>query len=342
MDAQANRRVLLVRRPQGMPREADFAFDSVPIPKPQDGQLLVRALYLSVDPLQRVRMNDSATYGATIPLGTVVWGRQVGVIVESRHPDWREGEIVEGMLGWQTHSISDGGTAKAEYAPGLTRVDPALGPITTSLGVLGMPGVTAYFSLLEIGRPKPGETVVVSAAAGTVGSLGGQIAKALGCRVIGIAGGAAKVAHVTDRLGFDAAIDYRATPDIAQALRELCPHGVDVYIDSVGGPIRDAVLRVLARGARVALVGRISQMHDPAPTCPDPQVPLMHARALMQGFIVYDYEHRADEARQRIAAWMREGRIRHDETIVEGFEATPRAFIDMLGGANIGKMLVKL
>lgn len=342
MPPALNRRILLIRRPHGMPREGDFALDTAPVPTPGEGEILIRARYLSADPLQRIRMADSATYGATIPLGTVVWGRQVGEVVKSRHPGFRVGDIVEGMLGWQDYSLSDGGTARAEYAPGITRVDPAVAPITTSLGVLGMPGVTAYFALTEIGRPQPGETVVVSGAAGTVGSLAGQIARVMGCRVIGIAGGAAKVAHVTDRLGFDAAIDYRATPDIAAALRDLAPQGVDIYFDNVGGPIRDAVLRVLRRGARVALVGRISQMHDPSPTCPDPQVPLMHARALMQGFIVYDYEHRADEARAAIGAWIRAGRIRYDETIVEGFENTPRAFIDMLKGGNLGKMLVKV
>jgi NADPH-dependent curcumin reductase CurA len=342
MPADLNRRILLARHPQGMPCEADFALDTTAVPVPGEGQILIRAHYLSCDPLQRIRMAESATYGATIPLGTVVWGRQVGVVVASRHAGFRAGDIVEGMLGWQDFSLSDGGGRRAEYAPGITRVDPTVAPITTSLGVLGMPGVTAYFALTEIGRPRQGETVVVSGAAGTVGSLAGQIAKLMGCRVIGIAGGAAKVAHVTGRLGFDAAIDYRATSDIAAALRALAPEGVDVYFDNVGGPIRDAVLRVLRRGARIALVGRISRMHDAAPTCPDPQVPLMHARALMQGFIVYDYEHRAEEARSAVAAWIRDGRIRYDETIVDGFENTPRAFIDMLGGGNLGKMLVRV
>jgi NADPH-dependent curcumin reductase CurA len=203
--------------------------------------------------------------------------------------------------------------------------------------------VTAYFAMLELGRPKPGNTVVVSAAAGTVGALAGQIARIAGGRVVGLAGSAAKVAHLVDDLGFAAAIDYRKTPDLHAAIRDACPEGIDVYFDNVGGSVRDTMLRNLRRGARIALVGRIAHLHDTTPPlCPDPQVPLMHARASMHGFIVYDYEHRADEARAAIAGWLADGRLRYRETIVDGFENTPRAFIDMLGGANLGKALVRL
>ena len=337
-----NRRILLVRRPEGMPRPGDFRMDEAPVPQPRDGELLIRARYVSVDPLQRIRMNESATYGATIPLGGVVWGRMVGEVVESRHPGHPTGSVVEGMLGWQEYAISDGGTGKAEYAQGITRVDPNLAPVSTALGLLGMPGVTAYFAMLEIGRPQPGETVVVSAAAGTVGSLAGQIARIAGCHVIGIVGSDAKAAHITRDLGFAAAINYRTEPDITARLRALCPAGVDVYFDNVGGEIRDAVLGHLRRGARIPLVGRISQMHRAQALSRDPQVPLMHARARMEGFIVYDYEHRAAEAHRQIAAWLHAGQVTYRETITEGFENTPRAFLDMLAGENIGKALVRV
>jgi len=337
-----NRRILLVRRPQGMPVPEDFRIEAAPIPEPADGQFLVRAHYLSVDPLQRVRMNESSTYGATIPLGTPVWGRMVGKVVASRHPAHAVGSFVEGMLGWQEYALSDGSSAKAEYAPGVTPVDPALAPISTALGILGMPGLTAYFGLLALGQPQPGETVVVSAAAGTVGSLAGQIARIKGCRVIGVVGSPAKAAHIVDELGFDAAIDYRAEPDIAARLRRLAPAGVDVYMDNVGGAIRDAVMAHLRRGARIPLIGRISQMHQAQPMSRDPQVALMHARARMEGFIVYDWVDRAAEAHAAIAGWLREGRLTYRETIHDGLENTVPAFISMMQGGNLGKALVRL
>jgi NADPH-dependent curcumin reductase CurA len=322
--------------------EADFRLEEVPIPEPAAGELLIRAHYVSVDPLQRPRMQESSSYGATIPLGGLVVGRMVGEVVESRNPDYGVGEFVEGMLGWREYALSDGGTRKAEYAPGLTRVDPSLGPISTSLGILGMPGTTAYFSLLDLGRPQPGETVVISTAAGTVGSLAGQIAKIHGCRVIGIAGGAEKARYVVDELGFDGCVDYKGVDDLAAEIRRLCPEGVDVYLDHVGGATREAVLANLRLRARIVLVGYIAGVNGVRPTVSDPAIPLMSKRARMEGFIVYDYEDRADEARQAIAGWLREGRIRYRETIEDGFEALPRAFISMLGGGNIGKQLVRM
>jgi NADPH-dependent curcumin reductase CurA len=341
--ANGNRKIVLVARPQGVPKESDFAIVDAPIPEPGPGELLVRARYLSVDPLQRLRMNPSSTYGETIPLGTVVWGRQVGTVVASRNPCFQEGDVVEGMLGWQEYAISDGRTERAEYAPGITRVEPSLAPVSTALGILGMPGVTAYFAMLELGRPEPGETVVVSAAAGTVGALAGQIARIMGCRVVGLAGSDAKIVHLKEDLGFDVGINYRTAPDLLEAVRAACPEGIDVYFDNVGGAVRDTMLRHLRRGARIALVGRIAHLHEStAPLCPDPQVALMHARASMHGFIVYDYEHRAQEARTAIAGWLADGLLHYRETITEGLENTPRAFIDMLGGANLGKALVRL
>jgi hypothetical protein len=336
------KQVILARRPVGMPTLDDFTIVERKVPDIRGGELLIRARYLSVDPLQRVRMAPSSTYGQTMPLDEVVWGRMVGEVIDSRNADYRVGEFVEGMLGWSEYAVSDGSTAKAEYAPGLTRVDPDRAPISTALGILGMPGVTAYFSLLEIGQPKVGETVLVSAAAGMVGSLAGQIARIKGCRVVGIAGGKEKTRYIVDDLGFDAAIDYKAGIDMVEAIRAACPDGVDVYMDNVGGPIRDAALRTLNRGARVPLVGRISQMHDASPVCPDPQVPLMHARARMEGFIVYDYEHRAEEASSMIATWLRSGELRYRETVTHDIESAPSAFISMLAGGNIGKQIVKL
>jgi NADPH-dependent curcumin reductase CurA len=338
-----NRQIVLAARPQGLPRETDFQLVETPIPVPGPGEILVRAHYLSADPLQRIRMEPSSTYGATIPLGDVIWGRLVGEVVQSNNGDYPIGCFVEGMLGWQDYAISDGGGRRAAYAPGVTRVDPTIAPISTSLGILGMPGVTAYFALLELGRPKAGETVLVSAAAGMVGSLAGQIARILGCRVVGLVGNDEKVTYLTKELGFDAAINYRTTQDLLAALQIACPGGIDVYFDNVGGPIRDTALRHLRYGARVALVGRIASMNDQQPPmCPDPQVPLMHARASMHGFIVYDYEDRADECRSAIAAWLREGRISYRESVVDGLENAPHALIAVLRGDNIGKQLVRL
>jgi NADPH-dependent curcumin reductase CurA len=343
MTAPVNRQVVLAARPDGMPKPSDFRIVETPIPQPGPGELLVRACYLSADPLQRVRMHASSTYGNTIPLGQVVWGRMVGEVVESRNAAYRRGEFVEGMLGWQTYAISDGSTGRAEYAPGISRVDPSLAPISTSLGVLGMPGATAYFALLELGRPRPGETVVISAAAGMVGSLAGQIARIMGCRVIGLAGSDAKIAYLTDELGFDAAINYRTAPDLLEAVRDACPGGIDVYFDNVGGTVRDTMLRHLRRGARIPLVGRISGMNDTAPRlCPDPQVLLMHARASMHGFIVYDWQHRLGECRQVIAGWLKTGRIVYRESIVDGLEQAPNAFIALFTGENIGKQLIRI
>lgn len=338
-----NRRFVLAARPVGRPKESDFRLESAPIPTPKPGEVLIRAHYVSVDPLQRLRMNESARYGNTVPLGEVMIGRLVGEIVQSRNPAYREGEFVEGMLGWQEYAVSDGGTDRVAYAPGITRVDPSLAPISTSLGILGFPGMTAYFAMMEIGQPKAGETVVVSTAAGTVGSLAGQIAKIHGCRVIGIAGSDEKVAYVTGELGFEGALNYATARDLSASVKMLCPDGVDIYFDNTGGAIRDAVLPHLRLGARIPLVGRIADMHDPGQkVVPDPYVYLTHARARMEGFIVYDYAHRADEARRAIAGWLREGKLKYRETLVDGFENTPAAFIAMLGGANIGKQLVRV
>ena len=343
MTTTMNQQIVLKTRPVGMPKLSDFELIETPIPNIGPGELLVRARYLSVDPLQRVRMAATSTYGNVMPLGAVVWGRMVGEVVQSRNVHYQPGMFVEGMLGWQTYAVSDGGAERAEYGRGIVRVDPAQAPISTALGILGMPGLTAYCAMLELGRPRAGETVVLSAAAGMVGSLAGQIARIQGCRVVGLAGSADKVAYLTDTLGFDAAINYRDTPDLLQAVQAACPDGIDIYFDNVGGVIRDTMLRHLRRGARIPLVGRISGMNDPAPLhCPDPQVALMHARASMHGFIVYDYLHRLVEAREAIAGWLREGRVQYRETVVDGLESAPAAFVALFSGGNIGKQLVRI
>ena len=336
-----NRRVLLAARPVGLPRNSDFIFDQVPIPQVQAGELLLEAHFLSADPLQRWRMDAHAAYGKTIGIGEVIWGRMVGRVARSRNPDWREGDFAVGMLGWQSHAISRGEPDRAAYARGIHRVDPGLAPLSTALGVLGMPGVTAYFAMLEICRPSAGETVVVSAAAGTVGSLAGQIAKLHGSRVVGIVGSGEKARHVIDDLGFDAAIDYRAEPDLVAALTRACPDRIDAYFDNVGGRVADAVMQRLALRSRIALVGRISQLGANGMR-PDWQEQLMSARARVEGFIVYDWEHRAAEAHAAIAAWLRAGRITYRETVHQGIQSAPQALIDVIAGNGLGKHVIKL
>lgn len=336
-----NRRVVLAARPSGLPSPGDFAFAESGVPEPAAGEFLVAARFLSADPLQRWRMDETANYGATIAIGETIWGRMVGEVVRSRHSGWREGDFAEGMLGWQAYALSRGETGKARYAPGVTRVDPSLGPLSTALGILGMPGVTAYFAMLELCDPKPGKTVVVSAAAGAVGSLAGQIARLHGCRVVGITGSPEKVRHIRSDLRFDAGIDYRDAAGVQAALRAACPDGVDAFFDNTGGDVADAVYPLLAKGARVAVVGRIAQLGGKG-TRADVQEYILSARARVEGFVVYDYEHRADEARQRIAGWLKAGDIRYRETVHEGIESAPQALIDVLQGRGMGKHVIRI
>jgi NADPH-dependent curcumin reductase CurA len=307
--------------------------------------MLVRAHYLSADPLQRYRMDAVSGYGRVLGEGDVVKGRLVGEVVQSRHPDYKVGDFVEGMLGWQEYAISDGSTRRAEYAPGIARVDPKIAPISTSLGILGFPGVTAYFALTEICRPQPGETVVVSSAAGAVGSLAGQIARVKGARVVGLASTDAKVDYITQALGFDAGINYRTAPDLLTALKAACPDKIDAHFDNVGGAIADTILQHMAWHSRIALVGNMSAStlaDRRTATRAEYQHLVMASRVRMEGFIVYDYEDRADEARRVIGGWLREGKITYRETIVDGFENAPAAFISMMQGGNIGKQLIRL
>lgn len=330
-----NTRVLLAARPNGYPAISDFEIDTTPIPTPGSGNILVRTLYLSLDPYMRHRMDDARSYAPPAPLGEVMIGGIVGEVVVSHHTDWQTGDIVEGRLGWQQFAISDGA--------GLTKVDPSLASVSTALGVLGMPGLTAYFGLLEVCRPLAGDTVMVSAASGAVGAVVGQIARIAGCRVVGIAGGPRKIAYITGELGFDAGIDYKAEGDLGAAIGAACPSGVDVYFDNVGGAIADAALDNLARGARVAICGSVSQSSLAAPELgPRVQGKLMTAWASMQAFNVFQFTARHDFARARLAGWIGDGRLKYREDVVDGIENAPSAFIGMLRGENFGKRIVKV
>ena len=330
-----NKQVLLAARPAGFPRHSDFLLVESPVPHAGKDEVLLRVIYLSVDPYMRGRMRDAASYAEPVKIGEVMTGGAVAEVIESRNPAYRVADIVEGMLGWQQHAVSDG----AE----LRKIDPSIAPISTALGVLGMPGMTAYFGLLDICHPQPGETVVVSAAAGAVGSLAGQIAKIRGCRVVGSAGSDEKVRYLLDELGFDAAFNYRATDDYLHKLVELCPNGIDVYFDNVGGAITDAVFGLINVKARIAICGQISQYNLEKPEMgPRLLWTLIVKQAKVEGFLVFEFADRYQEGRTRMAQWLKEGRIKYREQIAEGIENAPAAFIGMLQGANIGKQLVRI
>ena len=332
---KTQQRVVLAHRPLAEPREDDFRVEQVAVPEPAGQEVLVRAIYLSLDPYMRGRMRDVVSYAPPVAIGEVMPGGIVGEVVQSGHPAFKVGDIVEERLGWQEYAISNGAQ--------LRKIDPQLAPISTANGVLGMPGLTAYYGLFEIGQPKPGETVVVSAASGAVGQVVGQLAKIAGCRVVGIAGGARKCAFVTDELGFDACIDYKAAADIEPALKAACPNGIDVYFDNVGGAITDAVLRNLNFFARVALCGSISQYNASAgETGPRLLGPFVGRRIRMQGFIVSDYLPRSAAAFRQMGEWVRSGRLKYRQDIVDGLANAPRAFIGMLRGENFGKMQVRI
>lgn len=338
-----NRQILLNGRPDGEPKASDFKLGEAPIPKPGPGQFLIRNHYLSLDPFQRGRMNANWRYGRKLEIGDVMIGSTVGEIIESYHPAWRTGTFVEGLLGWQEYALHDGEGGRQDYGPGLTRVDPKVAPVSTALGVLGTSGETAYWSIIDVAKPRPGDTVVISGAAGAVGTITGQICKILGARVVGIAGSDDKVDYITRELGFDAGINYKTTPNLLDALRQYCPDRIDVYYDNVGGEIADMMFRHLAKGARYIVVGRIANYNDAKPRLMPDLFPLiMTSRAQVHGFIVFDYEDRIREARAQLARWIDEGRIKYRETIAHGLENAPAAFMSMLKGGNTGKQLVKL
>ena len=330
-----NQQILLAQRPEGFPKTSDFKLVTSPIPTPAAGEILVRTLYLSLDPYMRGRMNDVKSYAPPVKLGEVMVGGVVGQVTASQHSKFQPGDFVEGFLGWQTYALSDG--------KGVRKLDPNLAPISTALSVLGMPGLTAYFGLLEIGQPQTGETVVVSGAAGAVGSLVGQIAKIKGCRVVGVAGTDDKVDYLVRELGFEAAFNYKTTGDHGQKLKELCPDGIDVYFDNVGGPITDAVFKRINVRARVCVCGQISQYNLARPE-PGPRFlwKLIEKRARVEGFLVFQFAARYPEGLRQMAEWFHAGKIKIREEMAEGIENAPRAFIGMLQGQNTGKQLVKV
>ncbi len=331
--AGKNLQVLLASRPTGWVKESDFRIVESDMPKPGDGQVLVKTLYLSLDPYMRGRMNDQRSYAAKVEIGQVMEGEVVGEVVESANPKFRPGDTVAGRVGWQRYALSDGSNMR--------KVDPALVPVSAYLGVVGMPGVTAWIGLNDIGQPKAGETVVVSAASGAVGSVVGQLAKARDCRVVGVAGGTEKCGFVLQELGFDACIDHRAG-DWQKALAAATPKGIDVYFENVGGPLLDAVLVRCNPFARIPLCGMVSQYNAVERYGVQNLMMAVGMRIRLQGFIVSDNMARWPEALKELAQGVRDGKIKYRESVTEGLENAPRAFIGLLKGENFGKQLVKV
>jgi len=329
-----NKEIRFASRPAGMPTLDNFKIVDAEVQELKDGEVSVRTLYISVDPYLRGRMREGRSYVPPFEVGQVIVSGLVGEVVESRAPEFAPGDVVTGMLGWRLYNVAK--------APELRKVDSRVAPITTALGVLGVPGLSAYFGLLDIGKPKEGETVVVSGAAGAVGMTACQIAKIKGCRAVGIAGSDEKNQYLTAELGVDAAINYKG-PEMRQALKDACPKGVDVYFDNVGGEISDAVLPLINQGARIVLCGQISLYNlDKPDVGPRPQPALLVNRASMQGFIITDYAARFAEGVMNLGQWLGAGKLKYAETVVEGFENTPNAFIGLFSGENLGKQIVKV
>ena len=339
MTTTQSRQIVLAARPVGKPKPGDFRLEEAGVAAPKAGELLLAVRYLSLDPYMRGRMEDRKSYAEPLKLGDVMTGETICSVVDSHHPGYQAGDVVLAPTGWRTHALSDGA--------GLRKLDPKLAPITTGLGVLGMPGFTAYAGLYVIGKPKRGETVVVAAASGPVGSLVGQLAKLRGARAVGLAGGADKCASVRDELGFDAVIDHRA-PDFAAQLAAACPQGIDVYFENVGGAIWQAVLPLLNKFARIPVCGLIAQYNGTDPSITTDRLPatmreILSKSLTLRGFINYEFvpEHHDDFLRE-VAGGIAAGRIKYREDIVEGLENAPAAFIGLLDGHNFGKLLVKV
>jgi NADPH-dependent curcumin reductase CurA len=330
-----NQKILLVNRPVGSPKESDFRLATSPVPALAEGECLVRSIYLSLDPYLRGRMDDRKSYTPPIELGNVMEGFAVGRIVKSNHPDFKAGEIVLGNIGWQEYGA-------IPYKE-LSKINPDLGSISTALGILGMPGLTAYFGLFHVGQPQSGKTIVISGATGTVGSTVGQLAKIKGCQVIGITSSDEKIKYLTENLGFDGAVNHKAINDLSSTLQNLCPEGIDIYFDNVGGSITDTVIPLLNVKARVAVCGQSSQYNlENKEMGPRWLRQLIIKRVKVEGFLVWDFiEHHAD-ALEQLSSWLKEGKLRYDEHLTEGIENTPRAFIELLAGDHQGKQLVRL
>jgi len=332
--ALTNHKFLLAARPVGMPKPGDWTFTEEPAREPKEGELLVQLLYISLDPAMRMWINDSRSYLPPVGIGEVMRGLGLGIVTASRNPNFAVGDHVSGSFGVQEYAITDG--------RGIRKVDAKIAPLPKYLSVLGMPGMTAYFGLLDTGQPKPGETVVVSAAAGAVGSIVGQIAKIKDCRVVGIAGGAEKCHYISHELGLDAALDYKSE-DVKQSLREHCPEGIDVYFDNVGGAILEAALAQIKLHARIVICGAISQYCNTGPvTGPGNYLSLLSNRATMKGMLVLDYVDRYTQAGAEMANWMAAGRLKSREDIVEGLETFPETLLKLFTGENTGKLMLKV
>lgn len=332
--ALTNRKFLLAARPIGMPKPSDWTFTEEPIRDPKEGELLVKLLYISLDPAMRMWINESRSYMPPVGIGEVMRALGLGTVTASRNSYFAVGDHVSGAFGVQEYAITDG--------RGIRKVDARIAPLPKYLSVLGMPGMTAYFGLLDTGQPKPGETVVVSAAAGAVGSIVGQIAKIKNCRVVGIAGGAEKCHYISHELGYDAAIDYKSE-NVKQSLRKHCPEGIDIYFDNVGGAILDAALAQIKLHARIVICGAISQYNNTGPIAgPRNYMSLLTNRATMKGMLVLDYVDRYAQAQAEMANWMAAGKLKSREDIVEGLDTFPETLLKLFKGENTGKLMLKV
>ena len=333
-----NRRVLLGSRPAGEPTDENFRIETVAMGEPGEGEVLLKTLWLSLDPYMRGRMDDAESYASPVEIGEVMTGEVVGQVIRSNAPEYRPKDIVAGHFGWQEYAIGRSNGRR------LRKLDSEIQPISTALHVLGMTGQTAYFGLLRLGKPQPGETLVVAAASGAVGSVVGQIGKIKGCRVVGVAGGKAKCAYIVNELGFDAAVDHKAG-NLAGDLTAACPNGIDIYFENVGGAVLRAVIPLLNEGARVPVCGYVSQYNAASPSEKESPVDVLSSLEnppFHRFFLVGEWSHESHEAISDLARWSREGRLQYRESIVEGIENAPRAFIGLLRGENFGKQLVKV
>ncbi|MDN3657398.1 NADP-dependent oxidoreductase [Ferruginibacter paludis] len=328
------KQIVLARRPKGLPVAADFRTENITLPALQEGEVLLKGLYYSVDPYMRGRMNDVKSYSPPFQIDAPIAGGVVASVVESKSANFTTGDLVTGFLPWRTEIVA------SEKL--ISKIDTTLAPASYYIGILGMTGLTAYFGLMHIGKPKPGETVVVSGAAGAVGVVVGQLAKIAGCRVVGIAGSDEKIKLLKDEFGFDEAINYKTTTDMEKAIAAACPGGVDIYFDNVGGTISDAVIANINFHARIPLCGQISTYNSTeVPTGPRLQSMLLTRSVLMQGFIINDFQSEFAEGIQHLAQWVKEGKLKFTETIIHGFDSLPTALLGLFKGENTGKMIVK-
>jgi len=330
---ESNRQVVLRRRPQGRLRAEDLELVERPLPTPGPGQLLVRTLWLSLDPYMRLRAEGHERYYPAVPLGEPMIGGAVSRVVASNHANFKAGDIVDDYTGWQDYALAEGAAAR--------KVDPSLGPLQTAIGVLGMPGLTGYLGLVDVGRPEPGDCVVVAAASGAVGSVVGQVAKIAGCRAVGIVGSRAKADFIKGELGFDEAI-VRREGDVGQALDRACPHGINVYFENVGGAIAEAVQKRLAHRARVVVCGAVSEYDADSPKLASPLQHILFTEARVGGFNIFSYGARFEDGRRRLAQWYREGRIKQRDDVVDGLENAAGAYDRLFRGENFGKLLVRV